>query len=129
MSAVGPWLRAYVIVMTVFILAPLVVVVIAAFNSAEFAVFPPPGLSLRLRWPGHELSSARLLQVVEFHTPRLLRRVQAWTPLVVPSRHRQQLLPRPVRACRLVLLAERQSPLDWRQPSHLALVQPANLRQ
>jgi putative spermidine/putrescine transport system permease protein len=47
MGVTGPWLRAYVIIMTVFILAPLVVVVIAAFNSAEFPVFPPPGLSLR----------------------------------------------------------------------------------
>ncbi len=47
MSALGPWLRIYVVAMTIFILAPLVVVVVAAFNSAEFAVFPPPGLSLR----------------------------------------------------------------------------------
>ena len=46
MSALGPWLRIYVVAMTIFILAPLVVVVVAAFNSAEFAVFPPPGLSL-----------------------------------------------------------------------------------
>lgn len=47
MAAVGLWLRAYVIVMVIFILTPLAVVVVAAFNSAEFAIFPPPGLSLR----------------------------------------------------------------------------------
>ena len=41
------WLRCYAIAMIVFILTPLAVVVIAAFNSAEYNVFPPPGFSMR----------------------------------------------------------------------------------
>jgi putative spermidine/putrescine transport system permease protein len=41
------WLRCYAIGMIVFILTPLAVVVIAAFNSAEYNVFPPPGFSTR----------------------------------------------------------------------------------
>jgi putative spermidine/putrescine transport system permease protein len=58
-SALGPWLRVYVIAMVVFIMAPLVVVVIAAFNSAEFAIFPPPGLSLR--WIGKALTDPEFI--------------------------------------------------------------------
>ena len=47
MAEINPWLRAYVAIMVLVILAPLIVVMIAAFNSAEFAIFPPPGFSLR----------------------------------------------------------------------------------
>jgi len=47
MASLNPWLRLYVAAAVVVILAPLAVIVLAAFNSAEFAIFPPPGYSLR----------------------------------------------------------------------------------
>ena len=66
-----PWrlLRGTLVVMVaVFLLAPLAVVVIISFSSAPFLQFPPPGFSLR--WYG-----------VLFSTPRpswARRRRSAW---------------------------------------------------
>ena len=61
MSEVNLWLRAYLAAMVLIILTPMAVVVIAAFNSAEFAIFPPPGFSLR--WVNKALTDP------EFITP------------------------------------------------------------
>lgn len=47
MTNFGPVLRAYVAAMVVFLLAPLLVIVIAAFSPSQFMVFPPPGVSWR----------------------------------------------------------------------------------
>jgi putative spermidine/putrescine transport system permease protein len=46
-SKLSPALNAYVIIMSVFLVAPIVVVVIAAFTSGEFITFPPQSFSLR----------------------------------------------------------------------------------
>lgn len=43
----GALLRAFSVLVYLFLLAPLVVVVLASFNSADFLTFPPRGLSLR----------------------------------------------------------------------------------
>jgi putative spermidine/putrescine transport system permease protein len=40
-------LPAFVTLIFVFLLAPIVIVVLAAFNSGEYLTFPPQGLSLR----------------------------------------------------------------------------------
>lgn len=40
-------LMIYVVVMTLFLLAPIVVVVVAAFSAGDFIMFPPGGFSLR----------------------------------------------------------------------------------
>ncbi len=47
MSKLAPALNVFVVVMSVFLLAPIVVVVIAAFTSGEFITFPPQSFSLR----------------------------------------------------------------------------------
>ncbi|HWT83211.1 MAG TPA: ABC transporter permease, partial [Candidatus Methylomirabilis sp.] len=43
----GTLLRALSVLVYLFLLAPLVVVVLASFNAADFLTFPPRGLSLR----------------------------------------------------------------------------------
>lgn len=44
----GPrWLAFYVIVVSAFLLAPIVIAVILSFSSVEQLAFPPPGFSLR----------------------------------------------------------------------------------
>lgn len=46
--SLGAWLRGAVAALAfLIILAPIVVVVIAAFSPTDFFVFPPPGLSMR----------------------------------------------------------------------------------
>lgn len=61
MSALPRALVLYTAAMALFLLAPIVVVVIAAFTSAEFIMFPPRGFSLR--W------FDKVLQDPEFITP------------------------------------------------------------
>jgi putative spermidine/putrescine transport system permease protein len=46
-SRLSPALNVYVIIMSVFLIAPIVVVVVAAFTSGEFITFPPQSFSLR----------------------------------------------------------------------------------
>lgn len=48
----------------VFLLAPLVIVVIASFNSGELLTFPPEGFSLR--WYGHFFSSEPFMDALFF---------------------------------------------------------------
>ena len=43
----GTLLQAFSVLVYLFLLAPLVVVVLASFNAADFLTFPPRGLSLR----------------------------------------------------------------------------------
>lgn len=43
----GPAVNAFSVLVYVFLLAPLIVVVLASFNSADFLAFPPRGFSLR----------------------------------------------------------------------------------
>lgn len=47
MNKLSPALSAYVVIMSVFLVAPIAVVVIAAFTSGEFITFPPQSFSLR----------------------------------------------------------------------------------
>lgn len=47
MGEIGHGLRVYVAAMVLFLLAPLAVIVVVAFNPTQFIVFPPRGLSLR----------------------------------------------------------------------------------
>jgi putative spermidine/putrescine transport system permease protein len=42
-----PGLWAYVALLSVYLVAPIVVVVVAAFTAADFIMFPPSGFSLR----------------------------------------------------------------------------------
>ena len=41
------WFRALIVVLYVFLIAPIVIVVIASVNSGRFLVFPPEGFSLQ----------------------------------------------------------------------------------
>jgi putative spermidine/putrescine transport system permease protein len=43
----SPWLVVIVTLMFAFLLAPIVIVVLAAFNAGEYLTFPPQGFSLR----------------------------------------------------------------------------------
>lgn len=47
MNSFGSGLKAYVAVMVAFLLAPLLVIVIAAFSPSQFMTFPPTGFSWR----------------------------------------------------------------------------------
>lgn len=47
MQTLSLWLRIYVGLLTVFFLAPILIVVSVAFTSAGFVAFPPTGFSLR----------------------------------------------------------------------------------
>lgn len=70
-----PWrvLRGTLVVMVaVFLLAPLAVVVIISFSAAPFLQFPPPGFSLR--WYG-----------VLFSTPAWTNALWVSVQLMVPS--------------------------------------------
>jgi putative spermidine/putrescine transport system permease protein len=50
-AGLGVWvIRGGVASVYVFLLAPIIVVVIASFNSGEYLKFPPDGLSLRWYW-------------------------------------------------------------------------------
>jgi len=51
------WLGAVNTLLYIFILAPLVVVIIASFHPGEFLMFPPEGFSWR--WYEHVLTSGR----------------------------------------------------------------------
>jgi putative spermidine/putrescine transport system permease protein len=46
-TRVHPALWAYVALLSVYLLAPIVVVVVAAFTAADFIMFPPSGFSLK----------------------------------------------------------------------------------
>jgi putative spermidine/putrescine transport system permease protein len=47
MKGLPPLLVLYTALMALFLLAPIVIVIVAAFTSAEFIMFPPSGFSLR----------------------------------------------------------------------------------
>lgn len=47
MKALPTWLVCYAALMSIVLLAPILVVVLAAFTSSNFVTFPPQGVSLR----------------------------------------------------------------------------------
>jgi putative spermidine/putrescine transport system permease protein len=47
MTRPGPWLAVTVTLAYVFLIAPIVIVVLAALNAGDYLAFPPQGLSLR----------------------------------------------------------------------------------
>jgi putative spermidine/putrescine transport system permease protein len=47
MTRPGPFLALFVSAVYVFLIAPIVIVVLAALNAGDYLAFPPQGLSLR----------------------------------------------------------------------------------
>ncbi len=60
----SPWLVAIVTLMFAFLLAPIVIVVLAAFNSGEYLTFPPQGFSLR--WFENFFASRSFMQALAY---------------------------------------------------------------
>ncbi|MCU0906194.1 MAG: ABC transporter permease [Rhodobacteraceae bacterium] len=61
---VRPLLGAFVVAVFVFLMAPIVVVVLASLNAGNFLTFPPQGLSLR--WFAVFLDNEVFMQAIRF---------------------------------------------------------------
>jgi len=59
MSKLPPSLTVYIVIMSLFLVAPIMVVVIAAFTSGDFITFPPQSFSLR--WFDKVLSDSEFI--------------------------------------------------------------------
>ncbi|MBW7883613.1 MAG: ABC transporter permease [Caldilineaceae bacterium] len=57
-------LNVIVILLYIFLLAPIIIVVLAAFNSGEYLRFPPEGFSLR--WFGNFINSRSFIRAFSF---------------------------------------------------------------
>ncbi|OUL99985.1 ABC transporter permease [Variovorax sp. JS1663] len=62
MNAFSWPMRIYLCVMTTFLLAPILIIVAAAFTPGEFVAFPPQGLSLR--WFRKVLADPTFMQAI-----------------------------------------------------------------